>query len=165
MSSCLAFLAGAVLFASAPTGTPATAATTVAFYANSMPVPTRYVWPIKVTQPMTVGFNAAGSKHVLAASCTVTQNGSVVGTGSTPETPYAISTTPGGSVSIHVTVNGSNTAAPYHSTRQLKCVVTVVGSNPTAMGQSTQTFGPVNAEFPPASFGVTMPNITITKPH
>jgi len=139
-----------------------------------------YVWPLMVTQPMAVNFYTGTNS--LSATCSVTQNGSVIATGSA-QAPYARSSTPGGSVTMGLTVsptqqslvkqpNGLYTAPILLGGAKVTCVVTVVGSNPKATGQSTLTLPAIFAPVAPMGPGhaaparppssVTMPNISIS---
>lgn len=174
MSPRLLFLASAGALVLVAIGMPASAAAGA------------YVWPLTVNQPMAVGFNQG--QNFLSASCKVTLSGRVVGSGTTAQTPYAVSTTPGASVTLSVTVrpqsltrqpNGSFTAPLLFAGARVNCLVTVIGSRPRATGQSTLALPPIVAPVGPITpvvagrkyqgtapqpSSVTMPNITISKP-
>jgi hypothetical protein len=151
----LAFLAGAGVLAFAMIGTPASAV-----------VGQDYVWPLTIFQPVAVNFYAGN--HFLSMSCTVTQNPKyhegVIATGSTTNRPYMVSTTPGGSAGLLVTVGSTLERTQILNGATVNCVVTVLDSktaqNPTnATGQSTLTLK-VDTVFssPGERLGVTLPH-------
>jgi hypothetical protein len=171
----LSFLAGAGALAFFSIGMPA--------FAASGGI---YAWPLVVEQPMAVK-STAGS--FLGATCTVTQNGKKIGTGTTPQTPYApsISTATAASATIEVTVsptrqslikqpNGFFTDPLLLSGAEVQCTVTIVGAtappghSKMKLPKIAASVGPVATPVVPGmkplpsapkSSSVTMPNISM----